>query len=219
MDAQIDKFLSAIRHTNYSLPPMVDLETTSLDRDQTTEWIQLFMAKLQLRVSRQLVIYTSPGWWNKNVRRNTWAARYKLWVAHWTSAHKPILPADWDDFWFWQWSADKNGKGREYGSVDGDFDMDLNVFAKDLATFRTLIISNASGSIMNGFVVGFNDLNIRAEPDQSSQLVGMREAGEAIDAQNAQFDYELWVRDDKGWSAVRVNGTNYMHRLGDGERK
>ena len=102
-------------------------------------WIKNFVTELEQKCARESMIYSSPGWWNANVARNAWAQNKKLWVAHWTTASAPIIPYDWSNYdktWrFWQHSADNNGLGRYYGSLDGDLDMDLNRYKRSLADF------------------------------------------------------------------------------------
>lgn len=117
------------------LPPVMDCETTTLNTAGTLTWIKNCVTEFEQRAGVPVVIYTSPGWWNGRVARNAWANAKKLWVAHWTNLASPILPYDWTAWKFWQWSADGNGLGRYYGSLDGDLDMDLNRYNGSLTDF------------------------------------------------------------------------------------
>jgi hypothetical protein len=62
-----------------------------------------------------------------------------LWAARWvedyenTALTSPWSDSkykfrDWNSWKFWQISADNNGLGKMFGSIDGDADMDLNWF-------------------------------------------------------------------------------------------
>jgi lysozyme len=57
-----------------------------------------------------------------------------LWVAYWSSsASSPALPSGWDDYTFWQYSAE--------GSVDGfSGDVDMNRFPGTLRELRAFAL-------------------------------------------------------------------------------
>ena len=128
-------FYNAWRENPGQLRPVLDCETTTLDPAGTLSWIYNCAAEFEQRAGVAVDIYSSPGWWNSHVKRNTWAGTKKLWDAHWTNLASPILPYDWTVWKFWQWSANGNGLGRYYGSLDGDLDMDLNRYAGNLSEF------------------------------------------------------------------------------------
>ena len=76
------------------------------------------------------MVYTRATWWNPNTVPQTWPKEYDLWVAHYTSAPEgtivgtkpvPWIPNDWgtEHYDFWQYSADGNMLGSEYG-VESD---------------------------------------------------------------------------------------------------
>jgi GH25 family lysozyme M1 (1,4-beta-N-acetylmuramidase) len=73
----------------------------------------------------------------------------ELWIARYTSKGKPwgnilpwpdsprIKPRDYDDWDFWQWSADGNGRGAEFGASSRS--IDLNYFNGDQVAFDEYI--------------------------------------------------------------------------------
>ena len=134
-------FYNAWRGAPGKLYAVADCEYAISGMNATSRftWIKNFVTELEQKCARESMIYSSPGWWNANVARNAWAQNKKLWVAHWTTASAPIIPYDWSNYgktWrFWQHSADNNGLGRYYGSLDGDLDMDLNRYNGSLADF------------------------------------------------------------------------------------
>ena len=71
------------------------------------------------------IIYTAQGYWNANIFDWSGWEKCPLWVANYTTADKPAMPKDWDDWQMWQWSADGNGMGPTYGA-DGSQAIDLN---------------------------------------------------------------------------------------------
>ena len=128
-------FYNAWQENPGQLPPILDCENTTLGLAGTLGWIKSCAAEFEQRAGILVAIYSSPGWWNGKVQRSTWANTKKLWNAHWTTADIPILPYDWTAWKFWQHSADGNGLGRYYGSLDGDLDMDLDRYNGSLSNF------------------------------------------------------------------------------------
>jgi lysozyme len=75
------------------------------------------------------ILYTGFYWWReKGLETSTWAANYRLWIAHYTWTY-PLTPLPWgpDGWTFWQFT-DK-GHGRTYGT-DGitSKQIDLNTW-------------------------------------------------------------------------------------------
>lgn len=82
------------------------------------------------------LIYTRASYWNSVVGYQAWASKHDLWIARYKSSlthpwgdlyYKPL---GWDDWVFWQYSADGNGMGPKYGGQCAS--MDLNYFNGDL---------------------------------------------------------------------------------------
>jgi len=123
------------------LPPVMDVEETGgLAKTELESWIYKFALRYEEAAGRDLMIYTSPGFWNGNLPKTNWAKNRRLWVAHWTTAAAPTLPYEWTDInqprtWtFWQYSAGGNNQGANYG-VSSD-DIDLNRFNGDREAFK-----------------------------------------------------------------------------------
>lgn len=84
-------------------------------------------------------IYTRASWWDSAVARSAIANNCKLWVAHYgTNLIAPRIPLDWKNAvpqWrMWQWSADGNDRGKEFGLVGGS--IDLNRYNGGLAALQ-----------------------------------------------------------------------------------
>jgi len=215
MNSQLLAFQKVLDEGGWVLPPCADFEYTILDSAKTTAWIKLFMEKLQaLYPTRKLMIYTSPGWWNSHVLRNTWAKLYWLWVAHWTTLASPILPYDWpaDKAIMWQYSADGNGLGTDYGSF-GDADMDLDRFIGPVELWNELTGAEVLPDPIlpipawANYSVTSKTLLIRTGPSTKFGTTGgVRIKGEIVYPK----EIEIWVKDDRGWSAVRHLGEVHM---------
>ena len=87
--------------------------------------------------------YTRVEWFNRNTYAGDWQ-RWPLWVARYTDADWPwtndprdiYKPRDYDDWAMWQWSADGNLRGREFGALPEagapEPSMDLNRAKPDI---------------------------------------------------------------------------------------
>jgi len=85
------------------------------------------------------LIYTRGTFWNPNVGNPIWASDYLLWAARYSNtltgpwSDGRYRPLPWNMWAFWQWSADKNGRGAEFGAESRD--IDLNRFNGSLSEF------------------------------------------------------------------------------------
>lgn len=142
----VASFVSAYKDSGSQLPPVFDVEETSLSKTETTGWLQKAINSFYEQTNVYPMIYTSAGFWNANVYRNDWAKNLDLWDAHWTTADEPIIPNDWGainnpETWdFWQHSS--KGDGIAHG-VSSTF-IDLNRHHYSLATFNLRYKTNLS---------------------------------------------------------------------------
>jgi GH25 family lysozyme M1 (1,4-beta-N-acetylmuramidase) len=124
--AQADHFVDIAQPRGGDLPPVLDLETTGgLNVTNLVKWTQAWVTEVAARTGVQPLVYTSPAFWKKSLGDTTTfaLAGNKLWVAHWTSASGPTVPAsNWGGLgWtFWQWSNCQKIPGITTGCVDGD---------------------------------------------------------------------------------------------------
>lgn len=123
--AQADYFVDVAAPVKGELPPVLDLEVTGgLSPTLLTLWTQSWLDEVYARTGIRGYVYTSPAFWNGNLADTTSiaASGYGLWVAHWTSASEPWVPAaDWNGAgWsFWQWT-DKSSVPGIGVKTDGD---------------------------------------------------------------------------------------------------
>jgi GH25 family lysozyme M1 (1,4-beta-N-acetylmuramidase) len=108
------------------LIPVLDLEQTGgLDPAPLRAWVKAFLQRVYDRTGVRAAIYTSPSFWVNKMANTGWFAAngYQvLWIAHWTDATSPTLPAsNWGGLgWtFWQYTSSGTVPGIE-GRVDLD---------------------------------------------------------------------------------------------------
>ncbi len=117
-------------------PIMLDLEwpaperwaTWGLTAKSISTWCETFCAEVAVLSGAQPVLYTYPDWWRhlSSEADASWAARYGLWLAAYTTGGKwpaedsdPPVPRPWNEWLLWQWDGDKGL--RLPNGVDCDF--------------------------------------------------------------------------------------------------
>ena len=107
------------------LPPVADFEyrTGAPTRAKATEELYAFVSGVEQAVGKRAMIYTAPYYWREffsGAHADYFAAR-PLWIAHY-GVSRPTVPAPWDAWTFWQYSA--KGDGKLFGAESLDLDMD-----------------------------------------------------------------------------------------------
>ncbi len=232
------KFYKVWKVSPGKLPPVLDFESAGANKNDTTNWIEKLYKEFEQLSGVRVMFYTSPGWWNGNTYRNDWAKKHDLWNAHWTYASEPIIPHDWSAInnpvpWtMWQWSADGNGLGNEYGSIDGDKDMDLNRFNGSIPLFNSRYGTNIKpigdpvppppppppipGDTLMYVVQNSNPwLNVRVGPGTNYAKVDKLFNGDVVSL--VDFDGDkvysntAWAQiGESAWVAKKYNGTQFL---------
>lgn len=107
------------------LLPVLDLEVSNgLDAASLQAWAQTWLAEVERATGIRPIIYTTAGFWSTSMANSDWFALngYPLWVAHWTAASQPSVPAgNWggQGWTFWQYSSTGSVAGIA-GAVDLD---------------------------------------------------------------------------------------------------
>jgi GH25 family lysozyme M1 (1,4-beta-N-acetylmuramidase) len=140
---QADYFCYLIRNKNWKLPPVADCEIfTGLTAEQSTTAVIKFVREIYRLLGYWPMIYTRAGLWNDSTLADELFKELDLWIARYTTKAYPwgnpgesekLKPRDWDTWRLWQYSADGNGKGREYGAQSDA--IDLNYFNGDETDF------------------------------------------------------------------------------------
>jgi lysozyme len=108
--SQANHFLTIAAPQPGELPPVLDLEVTNkLPKSRLLTWTLAWLDQIYARTGVEPFLYTSPNFWRLKLGNSTAAAAggTSLWIAHWTSASQPVVPAqNWDgNGWtFWQWT-------------------------------------------------------------------------------------------------------------------
>lgn len=128
-------FAGALKYDSGELPPVIDFEcrTNNPGKAKATEELYTACQTVEQELGRMSMIYTAPYFWREffsGAHANYFADR-PLWIAHY-GVTRPTVPAPWDVWTFWQYSA--KGDGIKFGAESKDLDMDY--FNGDLAAFN-----------------------------------------------------------------------------------
>lgn len=141
---QADFMVALMAFKPWKLRPVVDVEDAgSLPAITVAGRVVQMVARLHERLDVWPIIYTRASFWDPYVAAHSlwsgldlWAARYKQSLSGpWSDGACRFR--DWTNWKFWQFSADGNGRGAEFGAPPpADADMDLNYFNGDQAAFE-----------------------------------------------------------------------------------
>jgi len=124
--AEANWFVKVAAPVSGELIPVLDLEVTGgLSTTQLQNWSKAFLDRVYTLTGVKGAIYVSPSFWTNNA--GNWSglasAGYKvLWIAHWTTASQPTVPANnWgsNSWTFWQYTSSGTVSGIS-GRVDLD---------------------------------------------------------------------------------------------------
>jgi lysozyme len=124
--AEADHFLAIAPLSSGDLIPVLDLEETGgLTATQLQGWVRDYLGRIYERTGVRGMIYMSPAFWRNKMADTHWFADngyHVLWIAHWTTAGTPDLPANaWggNGWTFWQYTSSGSVAGIS-GRVDLD---------------------------------------------------------------------------------------------------
>lgn len=223
------------------LPPMLDCETDpdGLSIQEMVERIYKFLNEFKNLTGLECGVYTRSGWWDPQVTNGEKSATdfphisgdgiRPLWVAQYNSVIQfPSVPWDWErrygqTCWtFWQWSADGNLKGPEYGAQSKS--IDLNRFNGSLEEFNKRFDLDLDpgeppdpdpepepepGDCLR-FRVVTDSLNVRNGPSIEAAKIGTLKKGQVVDALNVRGT-DSWIEIEPGrWACVQYGSRVHM---------
>lgn len=202
------------------LLPVLDLETDGgMNKNDLGNWmekyVKWFMDFTKIEQLEKIITYTRATWFDIEMPLTNTFWRTLLWVAHYNLViSAPKIPAEWANHkktWLlWQYSADGNDKGHEYGAQSDD--IDINRFNGDAARFEQVFgckPGELAGQpppqqdIINPLYqarVKYSSINMRAGPGTTFSDIGTLQGGADIPV----------VAESGDWSEVR----GYVYRPG-----
>jgi len=232
--SQADYFTRLIENTERKLPAVCDIEVDGgLNNYYVEKNTKIFCDRLEYNLGEKPLIYTSQGFWHGSidcaVNVPTWAVRLDLWVANFTVYPTPAMPITWSEkgWTFWQWSADGNLRGPEFGAESKSIDLDY--FNGSYEDFLKYIkdggvvpppgnggnIVTVEGKLLKVLV---SSLRIRNGPGTNYSIVGGLTTGDQpVELSTTKDSYgNDWSNIGwKQWAAKLYNGIKYMEYVRD----
>lgn len=143
-----DFYLERYQRFDFDFPPVLDFEETSVrDTGKFADYAwraEMWCKRCEEVTGRKPIIYTAKWYTSYFTERQIgWMGNYPLWVADYTwwannVTKKPYyMPPYWDDWKIWQYSADGNGRGPEFGATSKS--IDLNWFQGDYSDLQDFL--------------------------------------------------------------------------------
>jgi GH25 family lysozyme M1 (1,4-beta-N-acetylmuramidase) len=139
---QANYFCNLLNSVKWNLPPAIDIEQNpqNVSQGQFQTQAKKFLDTVEGRLNLKCVIYTRAMFWNASVGSPAWASQYKLWIARYgeelehpwdNNPNSKLRPRPWTDYWLWQYCADKNGRGEEFGVATSGIDINKVNMSED----------------------------------------------------------------------------------------
>jgi len=129
--AQADFFFSTVGQYQ-GMPPVVDFELTyNMSKAVINQRFISFVDRVEVLFGVKPIIYTRGYFWNYWMYRDSRWNSYPLWVAHY-GAVTPYMPADWEEWGFWQYTDTADGAAYGVSSTG----VDLNYCPWSLAELQ-----------------------------------------------------------------------------------
>lgn len=203
--SQINRFISEIGGLRLDDEPVLDVELVRDCSRETITGVTMECGHLLMGYAgfAYPMIYTAQGFWNSNVISSAEWEKFPLWVANYTMAPSPLMPRDWKKWHRWQWSADGNGRGPEFGVTAASIDLNREMVEPHYPPFDA----------KDTFVLR-EGIRIRQSPTVNSAEVGHLTRGLTVVVFDEYRDGDdIWVALNKErtmWSAFQYNGEPWM---------
>jgi GH25 family lysozyme M1 (1,4-beta-N-acetylmuramidase) len=145
--AQARYFVSRTGSMNgaLDLPGVLDLETTGgLGQADLANWTRTWLAEVTRLTGKPPIVYTGYYFWRDSLGNPTdIGANYRLWLPSYPSnpdstTFKPLVPAGWSTWTFWQYRSDGSVPGISGG-------VDMNRFCCDGGSLTALAGTGSGG--------------------------------------------------------------------------
>lgn len=221
---QIIKFAGILDKDPGELPPVLDIEPyqDSIPNKQTIlEYVNFILDEFGVYP----IIYTGYYAWRDKVRStDDIFAKCPLWIANY-DVSKPIIPAPWKEWTFWQHSS--HGDGIAMGASSLNIDMNrFNGSFPELKKFcglpeewvsiepDTSDTSEKPESELEQVMTYrtlYDGIRIRTKPGLQSSICGYASRGEVIEIDEF-YEPTKWgrIKGTDNWICITLDGKNFM---------
>lgn len=167
---------------------------------------EVWLDRVEAQTGRKPIVYTAKWYTNYFAKKYiSWMKVYPLWVAHYpwvvTKFTRPLMPGDWDNWKIWQFSADGNRLGNEFGVQARDIDLDYYQGSYDellswLETGEPEPTEPPEQEDAMYKIHMLGNMSIRKEPNFNGTVIDYALKGHTY---LATEERNGWYKLDKGW--------------------
>ena len=196
---QADYFCDLIRGQRWLLPPVLDLESNGgLAAREVTDAAKGFLYQVYSRLNAWCLLYSRAIWLNQNSISDDIWDMVDVWIARYIDLPGPwsdgkCKPRDFDQWRFWQKSADGNGLGSKFGAKSKSICIDY--FNGDQSAFDHY--AGVSGKHLVR-VTSLLAPSLRSSPEGAAIGATWRGAvWPVVEASGDYYKVEGWLHKDK----------------------
>jgi lysozyme len=214
--AQIDYLFDVLDGRTADVPLVLDVEREDgVDRETISACVLSCLEEVEARDGRKPILYTARWFWDRYLLPSERWRDYQLWIASYTD--KPLMPRDWDEWLFWQYSDSGKVPGVASRATD------LNWFA---GSYDDLLIYVGTDDEEEAPKAGrwhlkviIPKLNIRSGPGRDYEDLGDLYDGDCLDILALSGD-DVWIEFEPGkWAAYALKGERYMKLVWEPEEE
>jgi len=210
---QAEAFHNITKGKTLKLGLWADVEDRNVTTGLTRTVVVDYMTNIESFVGKKVGIYTGVyAWYEIMQNLSTWYGDRTLWVAHY-GVIKPSLPrySAWTKWTVWQYSSS--------GRIDGyEYNIDMNYFNGTEEEYRKFfnidddIPEPPTNEVISPELKVLRNVNYRSQPNTNGTVLGYYVAGQTVKVLDIHVNSNIsvWVRTDKGWSAVVHGLIKYM---------
>ena len=210
---------SIIESVPGELPPVIDFEYWNPPPPNAYDILWNYLVEMERLSGKKPIIYTGAFFWDAHgTDADVWK-NYPLWLASYSTQEYMEYNLDrltpWDKWTFWQWS-DK-GDGLAFGAESLGLDMNyFNGTLDELKKFAGIITTPTpeppTNEVISPELKVLRNVNYRSQPNTKGTVLGYYVAGQTVKVLDIHVNSNIsvWVRTDKGWSAVVHGLIKYM---------
>jgi GH25 family lysozyme M1 (1,4-beta-N-acetylmuramidase) len=205
---QVDYILKIL--SDLSLPMdldfILDVEEPGQYPDQARDAVKYMAQQLSLKYPGRVAIYSRQNLWDIYVSPDPYWATLKLFAARWANLISPWSDGyykfrDWNIWKYWQFSADGNQLGDDYGFPSGDADIDLSYYNGTLEQFKNeynlfnpleVLEKRIKDLEINVTQLIAYNISLQSDVDlQENELIGLQ--GQTNFVENGLLDIRDWA--------------------------
>jgi len=178
-----------------------------------------YVIEMERLSGKKPIIYTGAFFWESyGTQADVWK-NYPLWIASYSTQeymeYNLARLTPWDKWTFWQYSS--KGDGIAFGAES--LNLDMNYFPGTLDELKVFSGSEIiptpelpTTEVILPKLKVIKNVFVRTTPSTAIKEIATRYPGEVVKVLEIKSfnPVSVWVRDERGWSAVVYYGVRYM---------